>query len=536
MEGRLNWNTSEDKKYTLIELVRICLFLLVLAVCIGSYLFQTQFINLKLLSSFYVLMSISFFVHLVVVSRLETFFSNSKWLFGTFVIDSILISSLIYFSGQNQSLYLFLHIINILLAGFVFQSRGALVLALLTCISFTVACLLGPEMKILSYFSMLILNNMAFVFTGAVSGYLADQWLLTEKKLFETDLSLKSLEQLNKIIVEQAPLGIITFDSAGAILQANAKAESILEGYLKGQNLFQILPKLKSVSLDITMVHQIIMGSSALKEEKSLSIHTSPFFHPQLKQKMLVMLIDDRTEFVKMEEVLRQKEKLAAVGQLAAGIAHEIRNPLAGISGSIELLNQNANSEEEKKLMSIVLREIDRLNNLITEFLDYSRPDQRPTTKVNLSLLVEEILNSLQYDKHLLKDIQLAKSIASDMWILGFSEKLKQALLNIIINGCQAMGDSNNKMLSVELTASDKNKIIIKIRDTGSGMTSEVKTKIFEPFFTTKSKGTGLGLALTHKIIETHRGLIYVNSEIGVGTEFVIELPNETEDVASGQS
>jgi two-component system sensor histidine kinase PilS (NtrC family) len=219
----------------------------------------------------------------------------------------------------------------------------------------------------------------------------------------------------------------------------------------------------------------------------------------------------------------KQNEKLAAIGQLAAGIAHEIRNPLAGISGSIQLLSQDTQDETQEKLMKIILKEIDRLNLLITEFLDYAKPEKKPDSKINVKSTLEEVLvfcrRHPDVKENFIWEVEL-----NDVQILGFNEKLKQAFLNIIINGIQAMKDSTESKFIISLKKEGQF-AVVNLKDSGCGMSEETKKKMFEPFHTTKLKGTGLGLAVTYKILEVHRAGIVVNTELNKGTEFIIKFP-----------
>jgi two-component system sensor histidine kinase PilS (NtrC family) len=224
-----------------------------------------------------------------------------------------------------------------------------------------------------------------------------------------------------------------------------------------------------------------------------------------------------------LEKRLRQSEKMAAIGQLAAGIAHEIRNPLAGISGSIELLRDGGSDEQQsQKLMSIVSKEIDRLNNLITEFLDFAKPEAPMEDHIDLGQLINEITQFISRDK-LMSETLIESSIEAESMILGNRDKLKQALINIIVNGIQSMQDQESSKLTIDVKKNGKF-IRVSIRDEGVGIAEDKRERIFEPFHTTKHKGTGLGLAITHSIIEAHKGQIEVLSEVGEGTEFVISF------------
>jgi len=216
------------------------------------------------------------------------------------------------------------------------------------------------------------------------------------------------------------------------------------------------------------------------------------------------------------------------VGQLAAGIAHEIRNPLASISGSIQLMTGDTpiDQSEQKKLMNIVSREIDRLNGLITEFLDYVRPEQKIGTPMDLNAVIREVADMMKFNKKLRQDIEQKLELSAQSMILGNRDKLKQALLNFIVNAYQAMDKSISPSLEVS-TKDEGDKVVLIIRDNGCGIKKENINRIFEPFHTTKPQGSGLGLAITHKILEAHSARVFVESEIGVGTRFLIEFPSE---------
>lgn len=241
-------------------------------------------------------------------------------------------------------------------------------------------------------------------------------------------------------------------------------------------------------------------------------------------------LAETRTEKERLEWDLKQKEKLAAIGQLAAGIAHEIRNPLASISGSIEMLSQTTSNPDDQKLMRIVLKEVQRLNHLITDFLDYAKPEKPPTEAINLDQVLQESVQSLEMSLQnmntLKAPLQFHVSIQRAR-VRGYPGPLKQAFLNFLINAVQAMKDVEAPWVGIELSLQG-DKALVVIEDRGSGMTPEIQQRIFEPFFTTKSKGTGLGLAMTHKILTLHSVQISIESKVGVGTRFLLEFPTVT--------
>ncbi len=512
-----------EKQGLMIELVRISLFLLILLITVITSIVQEGFVNWVLLGPFYAILTVAFGSHLIWFSLWNKLVQKPAWLFATFALDSLLISFLISYSGSNSSLFLFLHLVNILLAGIACRSVGAVTLALLTSIFFTSASLFSPEIKALNFFFLIVLNNVAFFSVAGLAGYLSEQLQSVGRELSVTGEHLRSAEELNRILLENIPTGMVSFTESGEIVRGNASAAQILEvENLLEQNWYNLLPVTRSdQSLQkLDLKYTPAEGQSA----KLLGLTISKIYSSELQAHLNIALFDDLTKIRELEYAARQNEKLAAVGGLAAGIAHEIRNPLAGISGSIEMLTQTVTNEDDRKLMKIVLREIDRLNNLITEFLDYARPETPPTDPVDLSSLLTEVLDSMKSNAQVRTDVQQLREYAEKLVILGRRDKLKQAFLNIVINSYQAMNESGTAQLVVRSAETEKD-LQIRIRDSGCGMSEVTRKKMFEPFHTTKPKGTGLGLAVTHKILEGHGAQVFVESEPGAGTEFILTFP-----------
>lgn len=509
---------------------RLGIFLLILLVSLLTAVMQPGFINFNWLASFLFLLSVAFLEHLILVFNLDEEKPKLTWILASFCFDSILISALVHLSGLNQSLFLFLHLLNILLAGLQLQTKGALIVALMTSASFTFANLLGPELKLLNSVFLLALNNIAFFSVAGLSGYLADQLQFVGSELQKTGLSLQALRLLNEAIVENLPVGIVTFRADGEMVSYNRSFSMIAKGAAH-QCLEEILSAVDFFRKDRSLVAQI--SSDVLRStedgQQVLFFKAEEINNPIDSKPLYLGIAEDLTSLRQLEYSARQNEKMAAVGGLAAGIAHEIRNPLAGISGSVELLSQTTTNDDDKKLMKIILREIDRLNNLITEFLEYSRPETAPSETVDLVSLINEVMDSLLLNKSLNQQVKQVRSLPSRANILGKRDKLKQALLNILINAYQAMPNpAEGRQIEVSLVQeahSDSAVWNLKIIDNGSGMSEETRRRMFEPFHTTKSKGTGLGLAVTHKILEGHRAQIFVESKVQKGTEFHIRFP-----------
>lgn len=230
-----------------------------------------------------------------------------------------------------------------------------------------------------------------------------------------------------------------------------------------------------------------------------------------------------REELKKAQEELIQANKYKVIGELAAGIAHEIRNPLGSIQGSLEILRKDYKVEDSKyEFLNILLKEVARLNKVITDFLNYARPALPNLIETDINQLISEtvlILSSQAAKKGVGLKTELDKNLPR---IKADPSQLKQAFINLILNSLEAIEGNGQVLIS---TLQDKNKVTVKFQDTGKGMSEETKGKIFTPFFSTKENGAGLGLGIVERIVQNHKGEIKVESYLGKGTTFTLIFP-----------
>ena len=497
----------------LVQSMRTGIYVLIVLLALFQHLFQEQFFNWALLKSFYSAAIVGLLFHGVGLAAVSVFFRHRFLMAASFILDLALLSFLLYQTELNQSIFLFFDLMVILLCGIIFGVRGAFLLAMGFSLSSTLILSLGPEIKSLTFFFLLILNNIAFFSVALISGLLASQ-------IEAQGLSLSLLRKINESIVETIPSGLLTIDSNGMVLQANPGALRIFSDVQMGTPLAELLPNF-SWKENIGPLKKEWFTE---KNGETLSFTLQVLPQQTAESETFLVVVEDQTQLRKMEFAVRQSEKLAAVGQLAAGIAHEIRNPLAGISGSIELLSQQTQTEDDRKLSKIILKEIDRLNRLISEFLDFAKPEKAPVDKVDITSLLNEMLDSIRLDQKLRSDIKQERNIKAPLLIRAHRDHLKQAFLNILINSYQAMEKTENPLFRLDAETRD-GVVFIRMTDNGSGMDEQTKKRMFEPFHTTKPKGTGLGLAITLKIFETHRAQIFVESEKGKGTQFEVRFP-----------
>jgi two-component system sensor histidine kinase PilS (NtrC family) len=263
--------------------------------------------------------------------------------------------------------------------------------------------------------------------------------------------------------------------------------------------------------------------TTAAGQELTIGVTVSPL--RDVKDQVIGRIVNfqDLTELRRLEQQTRLQERLVTVGQLAAGIAHEIRNPLASISGSIELLKQAPqSSEDDRTLMTIVNREISRLNGLIGDLLDYANPRPPRPVDFDLGLLVEETLQVARGDQAF-GDVEVTAHVDKPLSITADPAKLRQVLWNLVRNAADAASAGGKHVKGVARAPNDD--VILEVSDDGPGIPPAQLERIFDPFYTTKDKGTGLGLATSHAVVAEHGGRIDVVSEVGNGTKMVVTVP-----------
>jgi len=345
--------------------------------------------------------------------------------------------------------------------------------------------------------------------------------------------SLINTRSHTELIIDSMVDGIITIDNEGRITAFNKAAERImgLGKDIINVNYMDLFPgHAKYHSLLLETLHT---GRNFIAYEKDfirpdgdfvpLSISTSMLYNGQ-NILGAIIVFRDLTEHKAFEDQIRRMDRLAAVGELAAGVAHEIRNPLAAISGSVQILVDEVPEENPSRVFGdVVLKEIQRLNSVIEDLLCFAKPSKNFISNVNPNELAEEVLALLSpcLKKEL---IVLEKHFDPKIGLISVDRGLiKQVLVNILLNAIQALHSEGGNIKVI--TQRTKGYAEITIEDNGTGVTPVNKPKIFDPFFTTKDGGIGLGLATSNKIVEIHYGYIHVESTVGLGSTFTIGLP-----------
>ncbi len=459
--------------------------------------------------------------------------------------DILLISWLVSMTGGIDSGFSLLYHVTIISASIILYRRGGY-------LSASLASILYGGMLDMQYYSvlgftrslnytpiqvlyLLFVNIVSFYMVALLSSYLSERLRKTRQELREKSMDFDDLQVIQDHILRNVGSGIVTMNMTGEITSWNNAAEQIT-----GYRFYEIRTSWETVfgdSIKGLFGHTDDLKARPVRFEGHIAKHDGSkamlgFTASLLKDdaetvRGIILTFQDITRLIEMEEQIRRQERLATVGSLAAGIAHEIRNPLASLSGSIQMLQGELELQgDHKHLMDIVLRETDRLNTIITEFLDYARPRSNQLEQISLASLLEETITLFRNSREYRRNFVIICDIPSAIAITGDPRRLRQVFWNLLINAAQAIHKGGTITISAASgTGIDGDEVTIRILDTGMGIAGEHLEHIFDPFFTTKPAGTGLGLAIAYRIIEDHNGTINVKSEVGKGTAVIINLP-----------
>ncbi len=495
-------------------------------------------------------------------------------------MDIGIVTTLVHFSGGRVSLYTFLYVVVILYSALLFNRRVALGAAGLSASAYALVLVTANEgwglggspspvpLSILA--ATWFVHGGAMLLVGVLASVLSGEIERADDALGRSARDLRDLRELHQQTVDSIMSGLLTTDREGRITSINPEAERIT-----GRRFDEVL----DIDLEeiIPGAHAVLArsggrasASSARARLSYLNAHGENL-HLGLAGSVLrdhngsnvgdVVIFQDVTQVVAMEAELRRSERMAAVGELSAKIAHEIRNPLASITGSIQILRGDQDkmdtATEQIQLMDIAIRETDRLNGLITDFLLYARPAPSVMKRVEVSSTLEEVARI--FDSSSPENVEIVTQVAPGLEVDADPGQLKQILWNLCLNAVQAMPDGGRLGLQADFTPlefpqgrvqSHRNDregaagtevsnaetpgdpeslallwIEIAVSDTGDGIPSDLQERIFEPFFTTKQEGTGLGLSTVHRIVESHGGELQLDSGVGRGTTVRIRLP-----------
>lgn len=459
--------------------------------------------------------------------------------------DLALVSLVIYATGGIDSSFNFLYPLVIIVACILLPRTWAFLTAALAFILYGTVLELTyfevvpsystthPELKSLQ--AIILVNLFGYLAVAYLAGQLATKLRQVDVKLKHTSGALEDLQALHENIIQSITGGLITTGLDGHITLVNTAAQKLLEAsdaVLLGQPVNRLfLDPLPQVESEHGHAEVRLVAPNGYR--KTFRVQVSALDVPEKGTLGYVYTFDDLTEVRRLEREVRMQDRLAAVGRLAAAIAHEIRNPLTSIAGSVSLLSGIPElSDEHRQLLQIVTRESERLNNIITDFLGYSRGKQYQFKKVDLLPLLEDTLTLLEHRLAAQNTgIRVERKYQlKDAWTLADGDKIKQVFWNFCENAVRAMRDRGALTVSVESSGDDWQ---VNFADTGPGMTPQLIEKIFEPFQSQFEGGTGLGLAIVYQIVQAHEGKVWARSKVGQGSVFVLKLRRLTESASS---
>jgi two-component system, NtrC family, sensor histidine kinase PilS len=467
--------------------------------------------------------------------------------YAQIVWDVILVTTLILLTGGVNSPYAFLYFLSIISASVLVSRYEAYYTASLCVILYGAILdfqyygklsLLGlSPLPALQYgagyiFYLIFLYSAAFYLTAYLAGNLSERARRSETALKKKEIDYAELERLNASIVSTIESGLVTVNADGRIRVFNRYAEQLAgvsqdEAY--DRLLFEIFPGFVPFLAHIFGVAQgEFEHRSPAGKEMLLSFKSVPLSGNDGGRGGAVLDLHDLTEIKKMAGELKRADRLAAVGQLSARMAHEIRNPLAAISGSVQLVAlRDWADEKDKRLFSIILRETDRLDGLLRDFLFYAKPTQPAKVPLCLRRVIADLSDLLSTDPRL-ERVVIDNRVPEELTVLFDKDQCSQIFWNLMVNGAEAIAGEGRIAVTAEAvpaSAPAGGEVRIRVSDDGSGMSESDVKRVFEPFFTTKKGGTGLGLATVYRIVETHGGRISVSSNLGVGTTVTLFLP-----------
>lgn len=473
-------------------------------------------------------------------------------------IDFLLETVLVARTGGVESPFAVLYVITVTVASLIPQRRVGLYAACTCVIVFgivTNAQLYGlapgwaaqlPRVNAAATLQTFGVYALALLVVGLLSGTLADQLHQADQSLREKEQGLTRLQAFHENIVRSISSGVFTADAAGAITSFNPAAQEVT-GYSVMQvlgrswrEIFNWHPGRCSDDAPLpglsAMTRFEVECKSASGNRLVLGMTVSPL-HEREEPHGLVGVFKDLTQIRDLEEEMRRKEWLANLGEMSAGMAHEIRNPLGALAGAMQMLRKDAAADAtDRRLMDIAIREATRLDAIITEFLQYARPPALNLAEHNINKILAETLDLVQHEARNRKQVAIATSLAGGSLFAQVDEnQMRQVFWNLATNAFDAMPDGGQLTITTgcrHIDAAGRKGDVVEIafHDTGEGIAAENLDKIFLPFFTTKKQGSGLGLAAVHRIVDLHGGWIKVENHPPHGARFVVCLPRSGDD------
>jgi len=464
-----------------------------------------------------------------------------------FGLDAVLITGIVTASGGPRSVFIPLYVLLVVASCFVLSGRGGLVIAgicsllyVLPVLGRTIVPMLkvgapseNTALEILTVF----MNAGVLLAVAVVTGALAERYHELQQHMEDQRKHLSDLQAFRDLIFESVGSGLVGVDPNGRVTAFNRAAESIT-GVSTVDALDQPWEAIFGSGVDLAEATRAVAEGSEpapryefrLRRRDGQEVPVGISFW-SLRSGAgdvagLIGVCQDLSSIKQMEQRMRQADRLAAVGRLSANMAHEIRNPLASISGAVEALARDLPPDHTRgQLVEIVLRESARLNQIVGDFLEYARPAPMAPIEINMAEILDEVLLLIEH-RALPANLKVSREYGEALPVRADPQRLRQAVWNLCLNAVQAMPDGGELRVGAHSLRERGGHLQISITDTGQGIAETDLPHIFEPFFSTKPEGSGIGLALVYRVVEEHGGSIEVRSRVGEGTTFFLALPS----------
>ena len=460
-------------------------------------------------------------------------------------LDVVLITAVVAGTGGPRSIYPFLYVLSVTAACVLLPRAGALAIGASASLLYTglvfgrtvvpIAYLFEPPqptsaLEVVTMF----MNSATFLVVAIVAGGVAERYRATHLELETRRRDLRDLEAFRDLVFDCVGTGLVVLDRDDRVTAFNRAAAEIT-----GRDTVFILGAHWSTiasQIDLPEIITALSPPEVTSVRRETTVHRPDGVAAPVSMTFstlrsaagealgLVVACEDLSTIRRMEARMRHADRLATLGRLSANIAHEIRNPLASMTGAIEALTTTSAalaSDEREKLTEIVQRESGRLNRIVGEFLAYARPAPLAPQRIDLAAVLEEVLVLLQH-RPLPSTIKLVRAFEGPLWADVDSGAVRQALWNLCLNALDAMPDGGELVIGATALATG---LRISITDSGVGIPSGDLAHIFEPFYSTKPQGSGLGLALVHRVMRDHGGDVDVRTAPDTGTTFTLLLP-----------
>ncbi len=479
-------------------------------------------------------------------------YALEKLVYAQLMADLGLATGMVYCTGGAQSHFTLLYFITILLASIILSMRGALLTATLSAVLYAVASVveharyegatLAATRDIAAAYVVLNIGLQVafFYFVAVLSGYLSRRIGVFGARLNSTARELQKIRTDTHSIIESMSSGFVIIDSDFKVTEFNRSASRMLDVPMSeaiGRKAAEVIEPLSS-ELHQKIMDALVRGKEEERGEVNavtregrdvpLGVSTSLLEDDDGRTGGVVLIFQDLTDVKRMAERMRLADRLAALGEMSAAIAHEIRTPLASISGSVEMLKDSLDVQgENRQLLELVVKESDRLKSIIDHFLEFARSRPSRLREVALGSILKEVIYLVRNHPSFNNGVRVELDVPSVVKAWVDEETIKQVFYNLALNAVEALpsGGSLKIKLGGPVAEEGTRYATVTFEDNGMGMEQADLKQVFEPFFTRKKAGTGLGLAIASKIVEEHGGKIEMKTSKGLGTAATVYLP-----------